>query len=460
MKNVNNLIKYNNIYFIGIGGVSMSGIAHTLKQFGYNVSGSDATSSSVTQSLINSGIPVFIGHHPEKIEKFELVVYTAAIPKDDPELVMAKTLNIPVMERSVFLGILTKCFENTITISGTHGKTTTTSMISLCFLKANLDPSIQVGAYLKNISGNYVVGNSEYFILEACEYVESFLHFSPKTAVILNIDNDHLDYFKNINNIELAFEKYVKLIPSDGLLVINDDDKRCIKISKSARSKIITYSIKNTKSDLIAKNIIFDDNGFPEFDVYRFSEFFVHIKLSVPGIHNVLNSLACICICSYYGIEPQTIACALNEFTGANRRMEFKGKFNNTISVFDDYAHHPTEIKATALGLKNKKYNESWAVFQPHTYSRTKLLLDEFANVLLNFDHVIITDIYAAREKDIYNISSKDLANKILETGKDAKYISNFNDIVTFLKQNTKDNDVVLTIGAGTITELGDLLVK
>ena len=460
MKAINSLITKKNIYFIGIGGVSMSGIAHTLKYFGFNVSGSDATNSNIIQNLINSGIPVQIGNNPDNIKNMDLVVYTAAISKDDPELIMAHNLNIPTMERAVFLGLLTKCFNDTITISGTHGKTTTTSMVSLCFLKANLNPSIQVGAYLKNISGNYVVGNSDYFILEACEYVESFLHFFPKSAIVLNIDNDHLDYFKNIDNIQNAFIKYVKLLPSDGLLVINADDNRCLSLVNATSAMIITYGINNDEADFIAKNIVFDDNGFPEFDVYNKNQFYCHIKLSVPGKHNVLNALACISMCSYYNIDVETIKSALLEFTGADRRMEFKGKFNNNVTVFDDYAHHPTEIKATALALKNKKFNESWAVFQPHTYSRTKNLLEEFADVLLNFDNVIITDIYAAREKNNYGVSSKDLADKLNSFGGNVKYISDFNDIVSYLKENVKDNDIVLTIGAGTVTEIGTMLIK
>ncbi len=460
MKDINSLITYKSIYFIGIGGVSMSGIAHTLKHFGFNVSGSDATNSDTIQNLISCGIPVTIGHNLESIKNADLVVYTAAISKDDPELVMAQQLNIPTMERAVFLGLLTKCFDDTITISGTHGKTTTTSMVSLCFLKANLNPSIQVGAYLKNISGNYTVGNSDYLILEACEYVESFLHFFPKSAIVLNIDNDHLDYFKNIDNIKNAFIKYVKLLPSDGLLVINGDDNRCLDLKDATSAKVITYGINNVNADFIAKDIVFDDNGFPEFDVYKKEKFYSHIRLSVPGKHNVLNALACIAMCSYYNIDSGIIKSALLEFTGANRRMEFKGKFNNNVSVFDDYAHHPTEINATALALKNKKFNKSWAVFQPHTYSRTKNLLDDFAKVLLNFDNVIVTDIYAAREKNTYGISSKDLADKLLSLGGNVKYISDFNDIVNYLKENVNNNDIVLTIGAGTVTEISNLLVN
>jgi len=333
-------------------------------------------------------------------------------------------------------------------------------MISMCFLEALKDPSIQVGAFLNAIDGNYKVGNSEHFIIEACEYVESFLKFSPKSEIILNIDNDHLDYFKNIDNIQNAFSKYVKLLPSNGLLVLNCDDNRCLSLKNSTKAEVITYGINNTNADFIAKNIVFDDNGFPEFDVYNKREFYCHIKLSVTGEHNVLNALACISMCSYYGIDSKIIQSALLEFTGANRRMEFKGKFNNNVSVFDDYAHHPTEINATALALKNKKFNKSWAVFQPHTYSRTKNLLEDFAKVLLNFDNVIITDIYAAREKNIYDISSKDLADKISSLGGNVKYISDFKDIASYLKENVKDNDVVLTIGAGTVTEIGGMLIN
>ena len=459
MKSISSLIEYKKIHFIGIGGVSMSGIAHTLKQSGFDVSGSDMVDSDTIKVLINSGIPVYIGTNPENIKNVDLVVYTAAISKDNPELVMANTLNIPTMERAVFLGLLTKCFNDTITISGTHGKTTTTSMVSLCFLNAKLNPSIQVGAYLKNISGNYIVGNSDYFILEACEYVESFLHFFPKSAIVLNIDNDHLDYFKNIDNIERAFVKYVKLLPNDGLLVINADDNRCLNLMNFTNAKIITYGINNSESDFVAKNIIFGDNGFSEFDVYNKNEFYSHIKLSVPGKHNILNALACISMCSHYNIDSEIIKSSLLEFTGANRRMEFKGKFNNNVSVFDDYAHHPTEIKATALALKNKKFDKSWAVFQPHTYSRTKNLLDDFADALLNFDNIIITDIYAAREKNTYNVSSKDLADKVKSLGGNALYISDFKDIVSYLKNNVKENDMVITVGAGTVTEIGPMLV-
>ena len=309
----------------------------------------------------------------------------------------AKELHIPTVERADFLGLITKAFKNTICVSGTHGKSTTTSMISVCFLEACKDPSIQVGAELKQINGNYRVGNSEYFIIEACEYVESFLKFFPKTEVILNIDNDHLDYFKDLDHIITAFAKYVRLLPDDGLLVLNADDENCSHLSRFTMAKTITYGIQNEHANFVARNIQFDENGFPSFDVYFNNTFYKTIKLSVPGMHNVSNALACICVCHIYGIEKEDIKNGLLKFTGAHRRFEYVGSFNN-VNVYDDYGHHPTEIEAVANALKNKKYNQSWVIFQPHTYSRTKNLLNDFAKALINFDNIIITDIYAARE--------------------------------------------------------------
>ncbi len=327
-------------------------------------------------------------------------------------------------------------------------------MVSLCFLEANLDPTIQVGAILKQINGNNRVGNSDYFILESCEYVESFLKFSPKSTIVLNIDNDHLDYFKNLDNIKKAFEKYVALLPYDGLLVLNADDPNCLELRSSTEAKVVTFSIENDKANFIARNIVFDDKGFAKFDVYHNNSYFSEIKLSVPGKHNVLNSLACIALCFEYGIDKYDIKSALLKFTGANRRFELVGSYQN-IDIYDDYAHHPSEILATYNALKNKKYRQSWIIFQPHTYSRTQNLLDDFAKVLTNFDNVIVTDIYAAREKNTYNISSQDLVDKIHSLGKTAIYISSFDDIAKFIKERACPNDIVLTVGAGTVTEIG-----
>ena len=459
MPNINNLKKYKNIHMIGIGGVSMSGIAAILKNWGFNVTGSDWVHSDTTDKLNKMGIKVNIGHNTEDVKKADVVVYSAAIKKDDPEMLEANKLNIPTIERADFLGEITRCFEDTICISGTHGKTTTTSMISNCFLEANTDPSIQVGAYLKQLDGNYRVGNSEHFIIEACEYVESFLKFSPKAEIILNVDNDHLDYFKTFENIKKAFIKYVKLLPDNGILVLNGDDKNCLDLQQYTKAEVITFSIKNPNCDFFANNITFNNDGFPSFDVWKKQKYYGKISLSVPGIHNVLNSLACIALCDKYKIDSNSIQHALKKFTGAHRRFEYKGIFKNA-RIYDDYGHHPTEILATANSLKNKKYNESWVVFQPHTYSRTKNLLDDFAKVLTEFDNIIVLDIYAARETNIYNISSKDLVNKIISLGKKAEYLPNFEECINYLNKNVHDNDIILTLGAGTVTEIGDLLLN
>ena len=459
MPNIERLKKYNKIHMVGIGGVSMSGIAEILNSWGFTITGSNNVENENTKKLEKAGIKVFIGHHAENVVGSDVVVHTAAIKEDNIELKVAKNLGIPTIERADFLGEITRCFTDTITIAGTHGKSTTTSMVSLCFLEADKDPSIQVGADLSQIDGNYKVGNSEHFIIESCEYVESFLKFSPKSEIILNIDNDHLDYFKTFENVKNAFIKYVKLLPDDGILVVNGDDKNCLDLPKYTNAKTLTYGITNKNVDFFAVNIVFDNDGFPEFDVYSHDKFYERIKLHVPGMHNVLNALGCIALCNEYGLSKEEIKNGLSKFTGVGRRFEFKGKVNNA-SVYDDYGHHPTEIVATAKALMNKKYNESWVVFQPHTYSRTKLLLDDFAKALLNFDNIIVLDIYAARETNTYNISSQDLSDKIKSLGKDALYIKDFDECVSYLKSHVKENDIVITQGAGTVTEIGGKLVE
>lgn len=459
MANLQELNKYKHIHMIGIGGVSMSGIAEILKHWGFTVTGSDWAESETTKKLNLDGIHVVIGHDVNMVSKADIVVYTAAIKETDPELIRAKELGIQTVERADFLGLITKAFDNTICVSGTHGKTTTTSMVSMCFLEAGLDPSIQVGADLKAINGNYRIGKSDNFIIEACEYVESFLKFYPKAEIILNIDNDHLDYFKNIENINNAFIKYVKLLPDDGLLVVNSDNDYCAKLHEYTNAKVVSYGIKNEKANFVARNITFNKNGFAIFDVYHNNNFYASFELSVPGPHNVLNALACIALCDSYGIAKSDIKSALKKYTGAHRRFEFIGNINGA-SIYDDYGHHPTEIKATAIALKKKTYNQSWVVFQPHTYSRTKNLLDDFADSLTYFDNIIITDIYAARETNTYNVSSEDIVQKIKDLGRKAIYIKEFDDIVSYLKEHVQKDDIILTLGAGTVTKIGSMLLK
>ena len=452
------LKQYKNIHMIGIGGTSMSGIAEILKKWGFNITGSDTQASDVTNKLIESGINVVIGHDPSLVAGADLVVYSAAIRPDDVELVRAHELNIPTVERKDILGEITKGFRNTICVSGTHGKSTTTSMVSMCFLQAKKDPTIQVGAVLDEIGGNYRVGNSENFIIEACEYSESFLSFYPKAEIILNIDNDHLDYYKSIDNIIAAFIKYIKLLPDDGILVYNADDEHCAHFSQYTKAKSLTFGINKLNANYVAKNISYDKNGYASFDVYHNNVFYKTFKLSVPGKHNVYNALACIALCDEFGLDKGDIKEGLQKYTGVKRRFEYLGEVNGA-KVYDDYGHHPTEILAVANALKKKKYNHSWVIFQPHTYSRTKALLDDFARCLTNFDNIIVTDIYAARETNTYGVSSRDIVNKIDSLGRKAYYIPNFDDIVDFIKRNAKENDVIITQGAGTITKVGHKLV-
>ena len=456
---LNDLKKYKHIHLIGIGGISMSAIAETLLNWDFTVTGSDVASNTITDRLISHGAKITIGHDLESAKNADLIIYSAAISNEDPEIIIAKENNVQLVGRGEFVGWLTKLYKEAICISGTHGKTTTTSMISVCFVEADKDPTIQVGALLKNIGGNYRVGNSEYFILESCEYKANFLKFVPNTEVILNIDNDHLDFYKSFDNIVKAFREFAAIPAEKELVVTNADDKNCLKLKEVVKACFVTYGIENKDANFLAENITFDNNGFATFDVYKNKEFFETISLSVAGKHNILNALACTAVCDFYNIDKKIIASALKKFTGAERRLEYKGSYNN-ISVFDDYGHHPTEILATANAIKNKKYNESWVIFQPHTYSRTKTHLAAFAEVLENFDHIILVDIYAAREQNTVNISSQDLVNKIIENGKSAIYIKDFNEVAQFIKNNAKPQDIVLTLGAGTVTDIGPMLVK
>ena len=457
---ISDLSKYKHIHLIGIGGISMSAIAETLKNWNFKVTGSDLNQSKITDNLNDHGIQTTIGHDLENAKNADLIIYTAAINDTDPEILVAKENNVPLVGRGEFVGYLTKLYKEAICISGTHGKTTTTSMISVCFVEADKDPSIEVGALLDAIGGNYRVGNSDYLILESCEYKGNFLKFFPNTEVILNIDNDHLDYYKTFENIVKTFKDFASLLDENGLLITNADDENCLKLKEFCKGKFITYGIDNQNADFTAKNITFDKNGFPSFEVYKNNELLGSLSLSVAGKHNVLNALATVATCDYYGIDIKTMAIALKKFTGAERRLEYKGSLRDTISIFDDYAHHPTEILATVNAINNKTFNESWVIFQPHTYSRTKNHLNEFAEAIAKFDNIILLDIYAAREQNTYDISSKDLATAIESLGKKVLYMPDFDEVVSYIKANTKDDDIVITLGAGTVTKLGPMILQ
>ena len=459
MPNLQELQQYKNIHMIGIGGSSMSGIAEILKKWNFNVTGSDSTESDATRDLVANNIPVYIGANPMNVDRCDLVVYSAAIKPENPELVRARELGIPTVERKEIMGELTRAFRNSICVSGTHGKSTTTSMIAQCFLDAQKDPTIQIGAVLDSIGGNYRVGESEYFIIEACEYSASFLDFFPKVEVILNIDNDHLDYYKTMENIKAAFVEYVKLLPDDGILVYNADDENCRGLSAHTKAKCISFSTKTNKANFTAKNISYDANGCASFDVYKNNAFYKTFKLGVPGEHNVYDALACIAVCSQFDVDKNSVKDTLKVYGGAERRFQYLGEVNGA-KVYDDYGHHPTEILAVANAVKKRKYNHSWVLFQPHTYSRTKALLDDFANVLINFDNIIVTDIYAAREIDNHEVSSRDIIDKIEALGRKAYYIRDLESIVDFVRRNAKPDDIIITQGAGTITKVGHELVQ
>ncbi len=451
--------KYKHIYFIGIGGISMSGIALILKKWNYTVSGSDRTASSQTDWLEKNGIKVNLEQIADNItNNLDLIVYTAAIPSDNPELVEARRLGIDCVERGEFLGELTKLFKDTIGVSGTHGKTSTTSMLSLAFVEAGLDPSIQVGAVLKELDGNYRVGNSDYFVIEACEYHDSYLSFKQRSAIVLNIDDDHLDYFRNIDNVKRSFDKYVSLLPADGFLVTNRDDERCYDLRNHTKAKFITVG-KNENADWYYKNVTFDDDGYPSFDAYHNNKFIDRVTLRVMGTHNVFNCLCCIALCDAYGISIDCVKKAVLKFHGAARRLEYKGLFNGA-RVFDDYGHHPTEIKATVEGMKHMKYNKSWVIFEAHTFSRLVAHLKEFANSLKTFDNIIVMDIYAAREVNTFNISEEDVVNELKALNKNAIHISDYDEIVRYLKERVQKDDIILTLGAGNVTKIASKLTK
>ena len=464
-KTLHSLKDINKIHMIGIGGISMSAIALVLKKYGYIITGSDKSEGDMINVLEENGIPVFIGSNAELVKDADVVVYTAAINQHDPEFVRAKSLNIPTYERAQFLGLLLQCYEKPICICGTHGKTTTTSMLSKIFIDARLDPNVQVGSKFKALNDlNYRIGESEYFILESCEYVDSFLNFPHHTATVLNIDEDHLDYFSGIEEIKESFKKFILMLPKDGILVINYDDMNCMSVLEEVKKdlekkniKIYTFSLSEPQADVYAKNISCNIKGFYSFDIVYNNEI-QKFYLTVPGIHNVYDAIAAITTSVAHGVKLKQMEKSLNEFCGAKRRFEYKKTLENNVLVYDDYAHHPTEIKATLSAAKQKEHNRIISVFQPHTYSRTKELFDDFATSFSNSDIAIFADIYAAREIDDGTVSSKMLTDKVNENGTKALYLPTFEEIVEYLKENIEPNDIILTIGAGNITHLSDML--
>ena len=440
-------------YFIGIGGISMSGFAELLHDNGFTVRGSDAAQSKITEHLASLGIQIVYGQKYENITSdIDFVVYTAAIHPDNPEYQAAQKLNLPMMERAEMVGQVMKNYKNAIGIAGTHGKTTTTSMLSHIFLNARKDPTISVGGILEAIHGNIRIGHSENFITEACEYTNSFLKFHPTAGVILNIDADHLDFFKDLDDIRHSFRRFAELIPADGVLVINADTEKLDTIIHDLHCQIITFGLEKD-ADYQAADIRFDEQGHSSFELVRNGvSTGIRIQLAVIGRHNIANALSVIALAEYYHISMGQIQAGLLSFHGTERRFEEKGTFQG-VTVIDDYAHHPTEIQATLTAAKKYPHQHLWCVFQPHTYSRTKALLHEFAQALSLAEHVILTDIYAAREADPGDISSQTLQAEMEKLGKEVCYFS-------YLLKNCMNGDLLITMGAGNVVEIGESLIQ
>ncbi len=477
------------VYFIGIGGISMSGFAQLLHDCGFTVCGSDINQSKITRHLESLGISIIYGQASANITKdIDFVVYTAAIHPDNPEFRAAKELGLPMMERAQMVGQVMKNYRNAIAVAGTHGKTTTTSMLSHIFLEAKKDPTISVGGILKAIDGNIRIGHSDNFITEACEYTNSFLKFFPTAAAILNIDADHLDFFKDIDDIRHSFQQFASLLPEDGVLVTGHEIEHLDMVTEQLKAPLVTVGLAPDNGDTgsqadipaacichyQAEKITFDEQGYAHFELTCQPFGAVSweslqegdavtslgpVALHVGGKHNISNALAAIALARYFHIDMETICRGLLAFEGTERRFEVKGSFDG-VTVVDDYAHHPTEIKATLTAAQKFPHNHLWCVFQPHTYSRTKALLDDFAEALSHAENIIVTDIYAAREPDPGDISSKDLQEKIIELGKNAYYISTFEDIEKFLLKKCINGDLLITMGAGNVVTIGEDLVQ
>ena len=442
-------IKY--IHFIGIGGISMSAIAQILMAGGKKVSGSDRSASDMTAKLEDMGAKIFIGQRAENIQNPDLVVYTAAIANDDSELCAARAKGIRCLERAEFLGELIKEYSLPIAVCGTHGKTTTTSMLSCIYMKAEKDPTILVGGVLDKIGGNLLIGGKDYMIFEACEYKDSFLHFGPKATIALNLEEDHLDYFSGVEAIKDSFARFFDKLPDDGFAVINADDPELVDAASRSGCKKVYYGIE--KGDFIAANIDYDGEGHPCFDVMHNGEKLAHVQLKEYGMHNVSNAVGAFALAYTEGVAVDKIVEGLEEFGGTGRRFELRCQVNGA-KVYDDYAHHPTEIKATLLAAQAIPHNKIWCVFQPHTYTRAKMFKDEFAKVLSLADKVILTDIYAAREPFDPSISSKDIANGI----KNSIYIKEFSEIAQMIRQNAQKDDIIFIMGAGTVTDICNMI--
>ncbi len=453
MANDNLLDHVKKLHFVGIGGSGMCPMAEILHHKGYSLTGSDINESDTLQRIKGYGIPVFMGHRPENIGNAEAVVYTAACKQDNPELVAAREKGIPTLERSVMLGMLTDKFPYPIAVSGTHGKTTTTGMLTQIFLEAGKDPSAIIGGKLPLIGGNGRVGKSDYIVCEACEYVDTFLQLHPAASVLLNIDADHLDYFKTVDNIVKSFHQFAE--QTSRLLVVNGDDPRILKSVEGIEGrKIVTFG-RDNRSDYYPAEMNEEDTACEDFNLMCHGEKLGRVNMTVPGEHNMMNAVAAAAAAHSIGVEPTAICAALGKFSGVHRRFEVLGKFNG-VTVADDFAHHPTELTAVLTSAMRMGYRQVWAVFQPHTYSRTYNLLNEFAKALSIPDHLVMTEILAVRETNTYGIHTSDLAAKV----PGSKWFESFEAIADYVMGQAQSGDLILTLGGGDIYKCANLIVE
>ncbi len=450
------------VHFMGIGGISMSGLAKILLDKGFTISGSDTRESALTRELSAAGCRIDYPQSADNITPdIDLVVYTAAIHPDNPEYMAAVVRKIPLMARAELLGQIMSNYDTAVNVAGTHGKTTTTSMVSEILIAAGTDPTVTVGGILKDIGGNLRIGRSGVFVAEACEYTNSFLSFCPTMNIILNVKEDHLDFFKDINDIRSSFRQFVERLPKGGTLVINTDIEDYGYFYEGLDLNVITYGSNPDKSMYSAADIGYDQYGHCRYTLLKNGTPIIkeQIQLNVPGIHNVYNSIAAIAAALSMGVPMEAIQKGLGNYTGTDRRFQIKGSFGG-VTVVDDYAHHPDEIRATLDAAGHYPHKKLWVAFQPHLYSRTSLLMDEFAKALSMADAVVLADIYAARETNTYNVSSADLQGRLHELGVECHLPGSFDDIENFLKKNCFNGDLLITMGAGDIYKVGEALVE
>ena len=443
------LLPGKHIHLIGIGGVSMRPLGLVLRGMGMVVTGSDMNASVSTDELIEKGIRVFIGHHPENIEGADCIIRSAAVHNDNPEIAAARAAGIPVFERAQAWGLIMREYKNAICISGTHGKTTTTSMITHIFMEAQQDPTVMLGGYLPLLHAGHRVGNGDTIIMESCEYCDSFLNFYPTVAIINNIEADHLDYFKDLAAVERSFRKFAGLVPRTGYVIANGDDTNTVQTL--ADLHYISFGLADT-NDIHPKNLSED---FRSFDIICFGKLYCHVHLNVYGQHNVSNALAAAAAAYVMNIDPEAVSLGLASFTGAGRRMEFKGRCRGA-DIYDDYAHHPGELRALINAVKTMGYKRIILAFQPHTYTRTKALFMEFIEELKRVDVAVLAEIYAAREQNTIGISSGDLAQCI----PNAVFFETLPEVTSYLRSIASEGDIILTVGAGDIYKAGEALLE